>query len=215
MWRFDKMMSVNEFFYGNQATPTQIIKTSTPVSAVKQQHPPYGSQYTIFSHDATMLRDDHDAGHGRNYSNHSNFDSYPPSRYQQETQVLLNSKYPSSAYVSSSAYDNSPASMGMGHRRVNLSDDFSSPGYSRHGSRGSMSKPVSTWVELRVPICCEGCVERVTSHLIELRGVEGVTCDQIKQKVVVKGTAAAADVLRVCQKLFKRSEFWRYQYDWM
>jgi copper chaperone CopZ len=69
--------------------------------------------------------------------------------------------------------------------------------------------PCRTTMDLHVPICCEGCEERVKSRLIDIEGVDSVKCDQAKQKVTVSGTAPAAEVLRVCRKLFKRSNWWR------
>lgn len=63
-------------------------------------------------------------------------------------------------------------------------------------------------MELKVPICCEGCEERVLSRLIDIDGVRSVNCDQEKQKVTVSGTASPAEVLHACKKLFKRSKWW-------
>ncbi|CAM6123573.1 unnamed protein product [Calypogeia fissa] len=68
-------------------------------------------------------------------------------------------------------------------------------------------RPLIT-MELKVPICCEGCEERVLSRLIDIEGVQSVKCDQLKQKVTVSGTASPSEVLNACKKLFKRSKWW-------
>ncbi|KAG6542338.1 hypothetical protein Mapa_016264 [Marchantia paleacea] len=61
-------------------------------------------------------------------------------------------------------------------------------------------------VELKVPVCCEACEERVKHALLNCNGVDSVRCDTIRQRVTVTGTAAPADLLKICKKLHKRSE---------
>ncbi|KAL2645199.1 hypothetical protein R1flu_012786 [Riccia fluitans] len=65
---------------------------------------------------------------------------------------------------------------------------------------------LSQTVELKVPVCCEACEERVIHALLNCSGVESVRCDAIKQRVTITGTAAPADLLKICKKLHKRSE---------
>lgn len=71
----------------------------------------------------------------------------------------------------------------------------------------AVGPPVMT-MELKVPICCEGCEERVLSRLIDIDGVQSVKCDQLRQKVTVSGTAPPAEVINACKKIFKRSKWW-------
>ncbi|CAM6103761.1 unnamed protein product [Calypogeia fissa] len=61
-------------------------------------------------------------------------------------------------------------------------------------------------VELKVPVCCEACEERVKHALLNVSGVESVKTDTYTQRVAVKGNVAPADILRICRKLHKRSE---------
>ncbi|KAG6551870.1 hypothetical protein Mapa_006484 [Marchantia paleacea] len=64
-------------------------------------------------------------------------------------------------------------------------------------------------IELRMPLCCEGCVVKVHKKLKAMDGVASVHCDQEKQKVVVKGEAKPEAVLKKAQKILKRTEFWK------
>ncbi|KAL2652239.1 hypothetical protein R1flu_020367 [Riccia fluitans] len=63
-------------------------------------------------------------------------------------------------------------------------------------------------VELRMPLCCEGCVEKVQRKLKSLKGVASVECSQEKQKVVVRGSASPEDVLKRAKTALPRSTFW-------
>lgn len=63
-------------------------------------------------------------------------------------------------------------------------------------------------VELRVPLCCDDCEEKIMDHLMGLDGVEGVLCDQDQQKVTVSGSASSDDILTACQELFPDAELW-------
>ncbi|BFI24505.1 hypothetical protein AXG93_3137s1080 [Marchantia polymorpha subsp. ruderalis] len=63
-------------------------------------------------------------------------------------------------------------------------------------------------VELRMPLCCEGCVERVQKKFKSLKGVASVECSQEKQKVVVRGSATPEEVLKRAQATLSRSSFW-------
>ncbi|CAM6090903.1 unnamed protein product [Calypogeia fissa] len=86
--------------------------------------------------------------------------------------------------------------------------DSSYDGYYARYYDASSFEPPAMKMELNVPICCEGCEERVLSCLIDIYGVDSVKCDQLKQKVTVSGTASPAEVLAACKKLFKRSRWW-------
>lgn len=77
-----------------------------------------------------------------------------------------------------------------------------------YNAYGSNSYALQT-IRLKVPICCEACEERITNRLLELGGVQTVTCDQIKQKVIVTGTADPSDILRASKECFKHSKYWR------
>ncbi|KAL3699593.1 hypothetical protein R1sor_017615 [Riccia sorocarpa] len=63
-------------------------------------------------------------------------------------------------------------------------------------------------VELRMPLCCEGCVEKVQRKLKSVRGVASIECSQEQQKVVVRGSAAPEDVLKGAKAALPRSTFW-------
>lgn len=63
-------------------------------------------------------------------------------------------------------------------------------------------------LEFRVPLCCEGCQERIMKHFRHVRGVENVSCDLNRHKVVIHGYAPPHEVLRILRKQFPRAEFW-------
>lgn len=63
-------------------------------------------------------------------------------------------------------------------------------------------------MKLKVPLCCEACEERITNHMLALEGVDSVTCDQVKQKVTVRGTASPSEILRQGRECFKQTRFW-------
>ncbi|KAL2644367.1 hypothetical protein R1flu_011954 [Riccia fluitans] len=63
-------------------------------------------------------------------------------------------------------------------------------------------------IELRMPLCCEGCIEKVHKKLKAMDGVSSVICDQEMQKVVVKGDAKPETVLKKARKIHKRADFW-------
>lgn len=73
---------------------------------------------------------------------------------------------------------------------------------------GAYNKDYLEVVKLKVPLCCEACEERITNHMLALEGVESVTCDQVKQKVTVRGTASPSEVLRQGRECFKQARFW-------
>lgn len=63
-------------------------------------------------------------------------------------------------------------------------------------------------IEFRVPLCCEGCQDRIIKHFRHVRGVENVSCDLNRHKVTIQGYAPPNEVLRILRKQFKRAEFW-------
>ncbi|CAM6097158.1 unnamed protein product [Calypogeia fissa] len=73
---------------------------------------------------------------------------------------------------------------------------------------GAFNKDYLETVKLKVPLCCEACEERITNYMLALEGVESVTCDQVKQKVTVRGTATPSEVLRQGRECFKHTRFW-------
>jgi len=62
-------------------------------------------------------------------------------------------------------------------------------------------------VELRVPMCCEKCREKVQEELEDLEGVRTVVCDQFHQHVTVTGFVDPLKVLKKVKKVKKKSEF--------
>lgn len=64
-------------------------------------------------------------------------------------------------------------------------------------------------LELRVPMCCEKCEEKVKEELEELEGVRDVICDQYNQRVTVAGFVDPLKALRKVKKVKKKSEFFR------
>ncbi|KAL3697771.1 hypothetical protein R1sor_011847 [Riccia sorocarpa] len=71
-----------------------------------------------------------------------------------------------------------------------------------------VKKPEKGVIELRMPLSCEGCKDRVSKHLKEIDGVNSVDCDLMKQKVVVKGDVKPEKVLQMAKQISKRAEFW-------
>ncbi|CAM6120990.1 unnamed protein product [Calypogeia fissa] len=63
-------------------------------------------------------------------------------------------------------------------------------------------------IEFRVPLCCEGCQDRIMKHFRHVRGVENVSCDLNRHKVTIHGYAPPHEVLRILRKQFPRAEFW-------
>nr|PNR27701.1 hypothetical protein PHYPA_029853 [Physcomitrium patens] len=68
-------------------------------------------------------------------------------------------------------------------------------------SRGSL--PV---LELKVPMCCEKCQEKVKEELEELEGVQDVICDQLSHRVTVIGFVDPLKALKKVKKVKKKSE---------
>lgn len=62
-------------------------------------------------------------------------------------------------------------------------------------------------LELRVPMCCDKCQEKVKEELEELEGVQDVICDQYNQRVTVTGFVDAFRALKKVKKVKKKSEF--------
>ncbi|CAM6069786.1 unnamed protein product [Sphagnum tenellum] len=69
-------------------------------------------------------------------------------------------------------------------------------------------------IELRVPMCCEKCMKKVTEKLLDLSGVEGVMTDQYNQKVIVTGTVDPSKVLNRVKDVKKQSVFWDQTVDY-
>ncbi|KAL3697769.1 hypothetical protein R1sor_011845 [Riccia sorocarpa] len=66
-------------------------------------------------------------------------------------------------------------------------------------------------IKLKMPLCCEGCVEKVTKKLKQMEGVASVECNTEKQKVTVRGEAKPDHVLAAAKKILPRSEFWKVE----
>ncbi|KAG6548242.1 hypothetical protein Mapa_010293 [Marchantia paleacea] len=64
-------------------------------------------------------------------------------------------------------------------------------------------------IEMRMSFCCEGCVEKVQKKLKIIEGVGSVEINTQSQKVIVRGTAKPAAVLKEAKKIVDRTEFWK------
>ncbi|KAL2644639.1 hypothetical protein R1flu_012226 [Riccia fluitans] len=64
-------------------------------------------------------------------------------------------------------------------------------------------------VELKVPLCCQGCEENVRFELTSLDGVNEISVDMETQKVVVKGEIQPSTILKTVKRVENRAEFWR------
>ncbi|KAG6542539.1 hypothetical protein Mapa_016010 [Marchantia paleacea] len=142
---------------------------------------------------------------GGSYYDHSSYGRHaysPPGRYHGSHQT----SYPTSS--ASQAYATGYASSDIyhGQHTSTVPRTYQSTNY--YNSYGMASMQGQT-VKLKVPLCCEACEERITNHLLDLDGVQAVTCDQIKQKVIVTGTAAPSEILQASRECFKNSKFWR------
>jgi hypothetical protein len=81
--------------------------------------------------------------------------------------------------------------------------------YMQHGNSYISS---GSAVELYVPICCDKCERKLRKHLDYVDGVEGVSVDQMRQKVVVFGNVNPTHVLHRARKDKPQSEFWHGAY---
>ncbi|CAM6058148.1 unnamed protein product [Sphagnum tenellum] len=66
-------------------------------------------------------------------------------------------------------------------------------------------------IDLKVPMCCAKCEEKVREELLDVEGVYSVVCDQHCQKVTVTGNYNSVDPLRLLKKvkrIKKNSKFW-------
>ncbi|KAH9574570.1 hypothetical protein CY35_01G065100 [Sphagnum magellanicum] len=68
--------------------------------------------------------------------------------------------------------------------------------------------------ELRVPMCCSKCEDKVCEALIEMSGVDEVQTDQYNQKVTVVGMVEPEDVLKRVKCIKKRTELWTHEYSY-
>ncbi|CAM6016375.1 unnamed protein product [Sphagnum balticum] len=75
------------------------------------------------------------------------------------------------------------------------------------GSRSAVSTIPAT-LELRVPLCCEKCINKVKKALYQVEGVEDVVCDQPEQKVTITGNVNPETALRRVQRVKKYSIYW-------
>jgi copper chaperone CopZ len=64
---------------------------------------------------------------------------------------------------------------------------------------------------LRVPLCCEKCIQKVTDALYEVEGVRNVACDQAEQKVIVSGNVDPERALRRVRRVKKKSLYWNVE----
>ncbi|BBN02069.1 hypothetical protein MPTK1_2g12490 [Marchantia polymorpha subsp. ruderalis] len=64
-------------------------------------------------------------------------------------------------------------------------------------------------IEMRMPFCCDGCVEKVQKKLKIMEGVGSVEIITQSQKVIVRGTAKPTAVLKEAKRIVDRTEFWK------
>jgi copper chaperone CopZ len=147
--------------------------------------------------------------------------SRSPSRYHEYSQSHTKYKEDYTGYPAETGYT---AQDGYGSYGSRNAYGYGRPEYSSdlyHGEQrdviprtyqspyaGAFNKDYLETVKLHVPLCCEACEERITNHMLALEGVESVTCDQVKQKVTVRGTASPSEVLRQGRECFKHTRFW-------
>ncbi|CAN0908970.1 Heavy metal-associated isoprenylated plant protein 30 [Linum grandiflorum] len=65
-------------------------------------------------------------------------------------------------------------------------------------------------VELKVRMCCSGCVRVVKKAIRKLRGVDSVEVELEMEKVTVVGYVERNKVLKAVRRSGKRAEFWPY-----
>ncbi len=63
-------------------------------------------------------------------------------------------------------------------------------------------------LEMRVPLCCEKCINKVKKALYQVEGVEDVVCDQTEQKVTITGNVNSEAALRRVKRVKKNSIYW-------
>ncbi|CAL4915311.1 unnamed protein product [Urochloa decumbens] len=80
--------------------------------------------------------------------------------------------------------------------------------YHHRGSGGRGRHLSLQTVELRVRMCCEGCVRVVRQALQNLRGVDSVDVNVRMEKVTVTGYVDRARVLQEVRRSGKKAEFW-------
>jgi copper chaperone CopZ len=64
---------------------------------------------------------------------------------------------------------------------------------------------------LRVPLCCEKCIDKVKKALYEVEGVRNVECDQAEQKVIVSGNVDPERAVRRVRRVKKKSLYWNME----
>ncbi|BBN04104.1 hypothetical protein MPTK1_3g01980 [Marchantia polymorpha subsp. ruderalis] len=163
----------------------------------------FGSRRNRSSHSPPPSRDggyyDHGSSYGSSYGQRNAHS--PPGRYHGSHHT----SYPTSSASATFATGYASSDIYHGQHTSTVPRTYQSTNfYNVYGQ----SVPGQT-VKLKVPLCCEACEERITNHLLDLDGVQAVTCDQIKQKVIVSGTAAPSDILQASRECFKHSKFWR------
>ncbi|KAL2635970.1 hypothetical protein R1flu_007449 [Riccia fluitans] len=131
----------------------------------------------------------------------------PPGRYHGSHHTDYRTAE-SESYASAYGYGSGYASSDIYHGQHTSTVPRTYQSSSYYNQYGSNAYGLHT-VRLKVPICCEACEERITNHLLDMEGVQSVTCDQIKQKVVVTGSADPAQILRASKECFKHSKYWR------
>lgn len=183
------MMTSNELFYGD-SEPVWVVDSS-----------PYPRRGRASSYDSEYYGSRPGSGYYRGSSYGPGSDYYTGDRYTDMDGYRGSEYYRSRPgyYPADPYYSGSPTSgYGSGYD----GGYYDSKPYDYYDYR----KPST--VVLRAPICCEGCSEEARNALFELRGVRGVYCDVVRERITVTGTAAPADVLMAVRKLHKKARFW-------
>ncbi len=66
------------------------------------------------------------------------------------------------------------------------------------------------YIELKVPMCCTKCQEKVREELLDMEGVYSVLCDQQSQRATITASnyVDPLRLLRKVKRIKKKSEFW-------
>jgi copper chaperone CopZ len=91
-------------------------------------------------------------------------------------------------------------------------DDFSPaypPGYpmQNNSMRRLDSRSKLPILELKVPMCCDKCQQKVKEELEGLEGIRSVECDQFNQRVTITGNVDPILALKRVKKVKKKSDF--------
>jgi copper chaperone CopZ len=81
-----------------------------------------------------------------------------------------------------------------------MSSSFSSGGYTNQYPPVTPQNGTVPALELKVPMCCDKCEEKVKEELEELDGVRSVICDRYNQRVTIVGFVDPLQALKQVKK---------------